>query len=237
MGRIDSLIIWFGELIDKDATMAVIVGTIAAALVGALVGALATYAVQWASDYRNQTQRIVATLGGIRAELNTIYRQLTSSYAKEEWDAFIDASIEKGLPDNLEVLEKSDLPFFKGCLRIPEDYLIVYRSNANLIGQIENSELQGKIVSDYMFLQITMDSYQKYSKLLDLYYDDDNDLIKQEFSFTSASYQLEKSSRKLLRDHEFITKSMESLLEMLEEEISLYGFFRCYRRFPRFFRR
>ncbi len=50
MELIDSLITWFNELITKDPTMAVIVGTITAALVGALVGALATYTVQWVSE-------------------------------------------------------------------------------------------------------------------------------------------------------------------------------------------
>ena len=72
MGLIDSLITWFNELITKDLTIAVIVGTIMAALVGAFVGAFMTYVFQMASDNNRRNQRIVGALEGISAELNTI---------------------------------------------------------------------------------------------------------------------------------------------------------------------
>lgn len=253
---IDSLITWFNELIAKDPTIAVIVGTIAAALVGALVGALATYTVQWASEKRRQSQRILGALEGIHAELNTIYVQLTSPNIKDSWETFKKIDQKKDVPSaegNLEDPEKPDIfPFFVNRLRVPEDYLIVYRSNANLIGQINNSDLRRKIVRTYMFLQIVMEGYKTYNTHLNSLLEkgrinfflekgriesSEEECIKRGADLVSLSDNLVVSSRALLEDHESLTKSMKSLLKTLEEEIPLSGFLGFYRRLFKFCRR
>ncbi len=219
MGLIDGLITWFNELITKDATTAVIVGTITAALVGAFVGAFVTYVFQMASDNRRRGQRIVGVLEGICAELNTVYKQLISQYEKEKWKDF-----KKSSPNQY------DPPlFFTGPLQMPKDYAIVYRSNANLIGQIKNSDLRSEIVSIYMSLQIFVNKHEEYRKQYSSFLD-----LKGAGMHSSLYVNLGESALKLIQNHKSLTRSIKSILEMLEEEVPLYSFFGFCRRFLRF---
>ncbi len=206
---------------------------------------------------RRQSQRVLGVLEGIHAELNTIYKQLISKGTRDTLEAFKKIDQKKDEPsaeDNSKGPEESELPFLAGWLRIPEDYLIVYRSNANLIGQINNSDLRREIVSTYMFLQIVMEDYKTYNTHLNsllekaqlaLFFKEvgleslekKEELIKRTADFLNLSDKLKESSRKVLEDHESLTKLIKSLLKMLEEEIPLYGFFGFYRRFLRLWRR
>ena len=220
MGWIDSLITWFNELITKDPTMAVIVGTITAAITAAIVGALATYTVQGVSDNRRQKQRILGALGGIHAELNTTCKELALQYEKENWKNF-----KKSDPKQYHLP-----PFFTGPLQLPEDYAVVYRSNANLIGQIKNSDLRSKIVSTYRSLETFKNQHKAYKTEYSSY-------LKEGPMYSSRAVNLGQSALELIQDHESLTKSIKSILEMLEEEISLYSFLGFLRRFLRFLRR
>ena len=184
------------------------------------MGALLAYTVQRALDNKRQNQEILGALEGIRAELNATYKELVSQYEKENWKGF------KKIDRN----QHPRPPFFTGPLQLPEDYAIVYRSNTNLIGQIKNSGLKDKIVSTYRLLQTFIDNHKAYrtqrSSLFDL----------RDF-YSSLSIRLEQSALELIQDHESLAKSIKSILEMLEEEIPLYGFFGFLRRFLRLLRR
>ena len=48
----------------------------------------------------------------------------------------------------------------------PEIYFIVYKSNANLLGKIENKELSRLIVSIYLHINEMGNSFKTYVKLL-----------------------------------------------------------------------
>lgn len=197
---------------------------------GLIAGGFAIAAVYWTlrgqrqQDNDRQQEIIQGVLQAIYEELNTIYKELTSSLMEDNWKAFKKIDQEKDIPlaeDNSKELEKPALPpYFLGRLRVPKDYLIVYRSNANFIGQINNSELRSEIVSTYMFLQIVMDEYKTYNEYL-IPYLEEGRMEKALPLFISPSEQLQKLSRKLLIDHESLTESIKSFLETLEEEIPL----------------
>ena len=189
------------------------------ALVGALVGAVVTYTVQRALDNKRQNQQILGALEGIRAELNTNYKKLASQYEKENWKDF-----KKSDP------KQYHLPhFFTGQLQLPEDYAIVYRSNANLIGQINNSDLVDKIVSTHMSLQTFVNNHKQYRTQYSSV-----SRLREADLYSSTSVRLGRSALKLIQDHESLTESIKSILKMLEEEIPLYGSFGFLRRFLRF---
>ena len=149
-----------------------------------------------------------------------LYKELISQYEKEKWKDF----------------KKSDRgqhrypqpPFFTGQLEIPKDYAIIYHSNANLVGQIKNSDLQSEIVSTYMFLQIFINRHEAYRTQRSSFLD-----LREAVMHSSLSVRLEQSALDLIQDHKSLTKSIKSILEMLEEEIPLYGFFGFCQRFFR----
>ena len=185
------------------------------------MGALVTYTVQRALDNKRQNQQILGALEGIRAELNTNYKELASQYEKENWKDF-----KKSDPKQYHLP-----PFFTGQLQLPEDYAIVYRSNANLIGQINNSDLVDRIVSTHMSLQTFVNNHKEYRTQYSSFMN-----LKGADMYSSLSVRLGLSALKLIQDHESLTKSIKSILEMLEEEIPLYGSFGFPRRFLRFLR-
>ena len=189
------------------------------AIVGVIVGAIVTYTVQRALDNKRQNQQILGALHGIHAELNTTYKELALQYKKEKWKDFKERD-----PGRYHLP-----PFFTGQLQLPEDYAIVYRSNANLIGQINNSDLVDKIVSTHMSLQTFVNNHKKYRTEYSSFMNS-----RGADMYSSRTVRLGLSALKLIQDHESLTKSIKYILEMLEEEIPLYSSFGFLRRFLRF---
>ena len=108
--------------------------------------------------------------------------------------------------------------FFTAFYPIPLDYLIIYRSNANHIGQIENSSLRGNIVSNYMMLQSLMERYRTNNSFLSRYHDAKD---KGEVALClNLSFSLKNITKTLREEYDTFKNSTQALFKELEEELA-----------------
>ena len=137
----------FETLLPPAAISGLIVG------IFALVGVFLSHIAQNRRDKKRQKEIIQGVLQALYEELNAIYNQLNSR--SEEY-----SSAEK-----LGEGEVDD-PIYYDPFTVTQDYSIIYRSNANLIGQIKSSDLRRGIVKTYKALDVLMDIHKTNNRLL-----------------------------------------------------------------------
>ena len=178
-------------------------------IIGGLIGggfAILAVIVAFFGQYKltewRQRKTIQGVLQAIYTELNESYQQLNSPLIEKAWEKF----------------ENNPEKFFSTLFPVLPDYLIIYRSNANLIGQVEKPPgLRPRIVSSYMLLQALMERYKTNNMLLNqsLETGGDGALDLQ----SDSSFLLREIAPVLKQEHNSFKKVTKNLLEILEKEI------------------
>ena len=167
----------------------------------ALLGVYFTLEGHRQRDKDRQEEIILSALEAIKEELNSLWGIINES-VEHYWKEFE---------------EKKD---FLNCnLTVPSDYFTIYRSNANLIGQIEEPELRNKIVRVYVLLLALIEGYKKNNTWIDKYekanYDNHQVAV---LVFTKL---LNQHASGLRRQHDRVAIEIECLIKMLEKRLSL----------------
>ncbi len=136
------------------------------ALTGVLLSFLLTFLGQYLLNrWRNQ-KMIRGVVQAIYEELYTIYIQIDQIQQGDMWKELEER--EKSDESLNKDKDPKDEPYFALHFPVPRDYLIIYRSNANLIGQInKHPMLPSEIVSIYMLLQAIMEHLSINNDLMD----------------------------------------------------------------------
>ncbi len=180
-----------------------VVGVVSALIAGffTISAVFITFRRQEKRDKGRRQEIIRGVLKAICEELNTIYYQLNSSKIEDAWKKF----------------ENGTEQFFWCNFPVPQDYLIIYRSNANLIGQIEKpSYLQCEIVNNYMLLQSLMERYKTNNIFLSQY-EEAGDEEKTEL----FSSRLKEIAPILQKEHNSFKESAKNLFKTLKEEYNI----------------
>ena len=157
-----------------------------------------TFQGQEQRDKKRQQETIQGVLQAINEELNIL------------WELYI-----KNFGVYLEEVKKGGI--FDVPVSISQDYFTIYRSNANLIGQIENSDLRRKVVKVYTLLQAMLDCYQINSIRLGKYQTAGR---SDKALWISLGLGLANYAEKLKEDHYYLKREVEALLEMLKKELT-----------------
>ncbi|MDE0291705.1 MAG: hypothetical protein OXK19_04200 [Candidatus Dadabacteria bacterium] len=166
----------------------------------ALLGVYFTLKGHRQRDKDRQEEIIRGILQAIYEELKAMYDLLDSSAVELSWKAF----------------ENGPHPYYNFAIIFSKDYSIVFRSNANFIGQIKNSNIRHEIVKVYKVLDVIMGEYEKNTELLVRYIKADKTGQRE---LASELYkQLRDFAPELQEMHEFSKKSIRNFLYMLEEE-------------------
>lgn len=150
---------------------------------------------------KRQQEVIQGALHAIYAELNEIYKQLDSPSVEGPWEDY-----ERGL-----------FPHYNSTCTFSKDYSIIFRSNANLVGQIKSLNIRSEIVKMYKALDILMDAYKLNNKLMAQRLKADN--MGQTELASELYIQLQVLAPSLREVHKFFKKSVEKLLDMLMKEL------------------
>lgn len=153
-------------------------------------------------DKNRQQEIIQGVLQAIYEELNAIYNQLNSR--SEEY------SMEK-------VGEVKD-PYYYDAFTVTQDYSIIYRSNANLIGQIKSSDLRRGIVKTYKLLDVLMEIYKTNNRLI-IQWQEAGKTGNRGLATTLFS-QIRDITPELREMHNLSMKLTKELLDLLERELS-----------------
>ena len=180
-------------------------------IIGGLIGgsfAILAVIVAFFGQYKlnewRQRETIQGVLQAIYTELNENYQQLNSPFMEKAWEKF----------------ENNPEKIFTTVFPVTPDYLIIYRSNATLIGQIEKPlGLKPRIVSSYMLLQAVMERYKTNNMLL-------TQSLK---AGGEGALDLESDSSSLLREiapvlkqeHNSFKKVTKNLLKILKKECNI----------------
>lgn len=177
----------------------------------ALAGVFLTHIVQNRRDKKRQQEIIQGVLYAIYEELNGIYEQLNSPEVKSACEKY----------------ENPGKKLFDFHYPVPLDYLIIYRANANLIGEInEPPELRRKIVSTYMLLQTLMEKYRTNNALSAQYKETKNrgepDSYNMELymQFAEASQTLQESRKSFMTSTEELFYMLRKKLPQLSNQDS-----------------
>jgi len=125
----------------------------------------------------------------------------------------------KGLSELLSKLKPGE-PLL-GCMPIEQDYMVAYKANANLIGQIPDSELRLAIVSTYVEIAGIIDSMNLNNKMyMHVEQLEIENLIernnKKEEVIENLKVRLGKYADKLKETHTKVDEKTETLLKLLE---------------------
>ena len=168
----------------------------------ALIGVFLSHMVQNRRDKDRQQEIIQGVQQAIYEELNSLYEELNSLSIEYSWKEF----------------EEKKVTFYYNVFPISQNYSIIYSSNANLIGQIKNSDLRREIVKTYNLLETLMETYRENNKVVNQYTEALNTGKTQ---LTSSLYlQLGTIAPGLRHTHKLFRESTENLLKMLEEDLS-----------------
>ena len=185
-------------------------------------------------DKGRQKEIIRGVLQAIYEELDSFWEQLNEE-VDFYWEIF-----------DWEMFGQRKIKHFDCRLSLSPDYITIYRSNANLIGQIEELKLRRKIVKAYMLLQSLMVGYGINTELLREYVkarnrlreaiakrkeaEDKGDEVEARRNEIEAKgseellkgfcFELESYAPKLREVHYDSKKFTKELLDMLEERFS-----------------
>lgn len=169
------------------------------AIGGAYWSVSKTFKKQEQRDRNRQEEIIKAVLQAIYEELNVL------------WEAY-----NKELGVHWEEFKEGEALLVR--VSLSEDYFTIYRSNANLIGQIPDSNLRVEIVKVYTYLKVLADSYKLNSILVDRY--DLADSIGYTKLADNLLDQLQNYAPILKGKHDHFGGSMEGLFEILKGELA-----------------
>ena len=167
-------------------------------------GVRETLKAQEIRDKERQQQVILGVLEAIHQELYVIFHKLYSPKIEDNWKKF----------------ENKEESFYCYYTPVPEDYLTIFRSNANIIGQINNSELRFKIVNTYMYLQVLLYRYEKNNKLLDQYLEVP---IRDPQLYARIVNQLEMIAPVLREEHNTFREIVDDFFEAAIKEWPSFG--------------
>ena len=152
-------------------------------------------------DKKRQQEIIQGVLEAIHQELYVIFHKLYAPHIEDTWKNF----------------DEKKHSFYNSYIIVPEDYLIIFRSNANIIGQINDSELRFKVVNTYMFLQILLDRYKTNNKFLDQHIELEH---KDPAFHAKIMLQLELLAPILRNEHKMFREMVGDLFAALAKEWS-----------------
>ncbi len=181
----------------------------ASSLVGVLIGVdhsskniITTIKAQEDLGRIRQKEQVEAVLQAIYEELSVINKIFQPTDSMDSWRAY-----------------EEEKTFYKEIFPISQDYLLIYTSNVNLVGKIENAELRRKIVHTYAALQSCINVYMINNKFLDLYIEtksnDEESKLPDELD-----HLLRDIAPKLKRAHDISKQFVKELLKILEKELS-----------------
>ena len=114
--------------------------------------------------------------------------------------------------------KEGKIPIFSSRISVSPDYLIIYSSNANLIGRVKNSNLRRKIVKVYTSFQALIEGYKMNSRVLnecrEAVHEGNHSL------YSKLNFELRDNAPELKEKHDDFAELMEDFLEMLEKELS-----------------
>ena len=185
-----------------------------------LLGVYLTLRGQRQCDKDRQEEIIQGVLQALYEELKEVWERL-DEVAVDYWKKYEE---EKG---------NKKRSIFSCHLTVSQDYLTIYRSNANLIGQIKRSELRRKIVRVYTLLQALVEGYRINTEFLDKCEEadirwqaaeakgDEAEVKANKVLYERFYSKLEKYAPQLQKEHKYLKQLIEEdLLEMLREEFS-----------------
>ncbi len=186
-----------------------IVGVLA--LTGVFLSFLLTFLGQYFLNRWRNRKMIRAVVQAICEELSISYRLLNSSSVTNTWMRFKDKEeFDRTWRKDKDTKYK---PYYASHFPVLEDYLIMYRSNANLIGQINKSSiLPGQIVYNYMLLQAIMGHFSINNTFLVQY---------RKTKDGEALSELRDLGPILRRECDLFNESVEKLFKMLKEEYNV----------------
>lgn len=128
----------------------------------------------------------------------------------------------KGLGELLSMLKPGE-PLL-GCMPIEQDYMVAYKANANLIGQIPDRELRLAIVSTYVDIAGIIDSINLNNKMfLHIEQLEIENIIekneKKEEVIAKLKIRLGKYADKLKDTHSRVGEKTGNLLKLLENHL------------------
>ena len=174
---------------------------------GLIAGGFAIAAVYWTlrgqrqRDKDRQQEIIQGVKHAMYEELKEIYNQLDSLAIENSWKEF----------------DEKKYLYYNTICTFSEDYSIIFRSNANLIGQIESLDLRREIVRNYKALDILMQEYKKNNSLLN-----QRKIASKTGQQELASelyFELQIVASGLRELHNSSKKSIKKLLDMLKKEL------------------
>lgn len=168
----------------------------------ALVGVFLSHMAQNRRDKKRQKEIIQGVLQALYEELNAIYNQLNSR--SEEY--------------SMEKIDEVKDPYYYDAFTVAQDYSIIYRSNANLIGQIKSSDLRREIVKTYKALDVLMEVYKTNNRLIIQWQEAGN--TGNRGLATTLFSQIRDITPELREMHNLSMKLTKELLNLLERELS-----------------
>ena len=160
-----------------------------------------TLEAQEQRDEKRQKGLVLGVLQAIEEELHVLWKLYVREFGAS-WKNF-----EEG---------KEDVFYVR--VLISQDYFTIYHSNADLIGQIPDSNLRRKIVEVYTSLKAITDNYKINSRLVDEHIK--AGINGDYFSSTSSYSELKLFAPKLKAYHDELVGLMEDVFERLEEQLS-----------------
>lgn len=196
-------------------------------ILGICIGILLEYFLnRW-----RQWEIVQAVKQAFYTELNTFWGQLS----EEVEDSWIEYEQEK---------EKGNQAYLNYFLKVPPGFFTIYRSNANYLGQINDSELRAKIIKVYMLLEALMHGYRTNTEYLREYIEIKDEFEKERDKFIAvvgrnmekygpnivevqgiealvnkSLLRLTRYAGELKEAHDDCTEKIEDLLEDLRKEL------------------
>ncbi|MXZ13309.1 MAG: hypothetical protein F4Y78_04800 [Candidatus Dadabacteria bacterium] len=157
-------------------------------------------------EKRRQQNIVRGFLETLYEEFNALWEQI-NGVAEKHWKEF-----EKEKKEG----KKPILHLY--LVSISKDDLAIYRSNANLIVQIKDSDLRRKIVEVYMSFQALIEGYKINNRLLDERIEVEG-MLENEALLEQISSELHNRALDLERKHDDFRQSIEDLFKMLKKRI------------------
>lgn len=158
-----------------------------------------------AQEQRDKTRRdeeIQGVLHAIYEELYVVNEILTSDDMISSWTLF-----------------EKEKTFFRRMMGFSQDYLLIYNSNAHIIGQIKNLELRRQIVWTYMMLRLCLETYlhndEFLIRIMEARGNEKPEVIHQ------VDHLLRITTPPLKELHDLSVRHIKELLGMLERELTL----------------
>ena len=148
--------------------------------------------------------------------LEAIYEELNALWDQIKQDVVYDL-------EQYEKRTKGGELIFGADLSVSQDYLAIYRSNTNLILQIEDSDLKRDIVRVYILLQAFIERYEENTRLLNERgkLDESGTLGTSQSRFQLLTWELKFNAQNLIVKHYKIEKLIGIIFVQLREKYNI----------------